>query len=149
MESKDEIPVLPVLNLLVFLFQTMLSFLVILFVRKLYVQNNTFKQRTNKNLCHVRLPYFVLRTCTTQTITDKLTKDKLSDLLKGGFYFSIQPDELGNFRKNSSFIFINKPKSEETKSQVKGHLSYLDNSYFYNCKPSPRLLHQHRVLRKS
>ena len=27
------------------------------------------------------------------------------------------------------------------------HLSYLANSYFYNCKPSPRILRQHRVLR--
>ena len=27
------------------------------------------------------------------------------------------------------------------------HLSYLANSYFYNYKPSPRILHQHRVLR--
>ena len=27
------------------------------------------------------------------------------------------------------------------------HLSYLGNSYFYNYKPSPRILRQHRVLR--
>ena len=27
------------------------------------------------------------------------------------------------------------------------HLSYLANSYFYNFKPSPRILRQHRVLR--
>ena len=26
------------------------------------------------------------------------------------------------------------------------HLSYLANSYFYNYKPSPRILRQHRVL---
>ena len=38
-------------------------------------------------------------------------------------------------------------KSEETKSQIKAHLSYLANSYFYNYKPSPRILRQHRVLR--
>ena len=36
----------------------------------------------------------------------------------------------------------------ETKSQIKVHLSYLANSYFYNYKPSPRILRQHRVLRK-
>ena len=35
----------------------------------------------------------------------------------------------------------------ETKSQIKAHLSYLTNSYFYNYKPSPRILRQHRVLR--
>ena len=43
--------------------------------------------------------------------------------------------------------FLNNLKSEETKSQIKAHLSYLANSYFYNCKPSPRILRQHRVLR--
>ena len=43
MESKDEIPVLPVLHLLVFLFQTMFLLLVSLFVIKLYARNNTFK----------------------------------------------------------------------------------------------------------
>ena len=36
--------------------------------------------------------------------------------------------------------------SEETKSQMKAHLWYLANSYFYNYKPSPRKLRQHRVL---
>ena len=35
----------------------------------------------------------------------------------------------------------------ETKTQIKAHLSYLTNSYFYNYKPSPRILRQHRVLR--
>ena len=38
-------------------------------------------------------------------------------------------------------------KSHETKSQIKVHLSYLANSYFYNYKPSPHLLRQYRVLR--
>ena len=42
--------------------------------------------------------------------------------------------------------FLNNLKSEETKSQVKAHLSYLANSYFYNYKPSPRILLQHHVL---
>ena len=31
-------------------------------------------------------------------------------------------------------------------SQIKAHLSYLAHSYFYNYKPSPRILRQHRVL---
>ena len=34
----------------------------------------------------------------------------------------------------------------ETKSQLKAHLSYLANSYYYNYKP-PRILRQHCVLR--
>ena len=38
-------------------------------------------------------------------------------------------------------------KSEEAKSQIKAHLSYIADSHFYNCKPSPRILRQHFVLR--
>ena len=38
-------------------------------------------------------------------------------------------------------------KSEETKIQINAHLSYPANSCFYNCKPSPHILRQHRVLR--
>ena len=75
-----------------------------------------------------------------------------SDLLKVGLYFSIQPDKI---RKSEIFTtfekihrsFLNNLKSEETKSQIKVHLFYLANSYFYNYKPSPRILRQHRVLR--
>ena len=91
-----------------------------------------------------------------KTITN-LTRYDLSqeesDLLKAGLYFSIQPD---NIRKSKIFTtlnprkihrsFLNNLKSEETKSQIKAHLSYLANSYFYNYKPSPHILRQHRVL---
>ena len=76
-----------------------------------------------------------------------------SNLLNAGFYFSIQPDEI---RKSKIFTifekihrsFINNLKSEETKSQIKAHLSCLANSYFYNNKPSPRILRPDRILRK-
>ena len=75
-----------------------------------------------------------------------------TDLIKAVLYFSIQPDKI---RKSEIFTtfekihrsFLNNLKSEETKSQIKAHLSYLANSYFYNYKPSPRILRQHRVLR--
>ena len=40
---------------------------------------------------------------------------------------------------------MNNLKPEETKSQIKGDLSYLANSYFYNYKP-PRVLCQHHIL---
>ena len=42
--------------------------------------------------------------------------------------------------------FFNNLKSKETKSQIKAHLSYLVNSYFYNSKPSPFILHQLCIL---
>ena len=48
--------------------------------------------------------------------------------------------------KDSS-SFLNNLKSEETKNHIKAHLSYLAYSYFYNYKPSPRILRQHCVLR--
>ena len=71
------------------------------------------------------------------------------DLLKAGLYFSIQPDknrksEIFTTFKKIHRSFINNFKPEETKSQVKAHLSYLANSYFYNYKPSPRILPQHQ-----
>ena len=93
----------------------------------------------------------------SKTITNLTQYDlsqEESDLLKAGLYFSIQPD---NIRKSKIFTtlnprkihrsFLNNLKSEKTKSQIKAHLSYLANSYFYNYKPSPRILRQHRVLR--
>ena len=80
----------------------------------------------------------------------KLSKEE-SDLLEPGLYFSIQLDKI---RKSEIFTifekihrsFLNNLKSQETKSQINTHLSYLANSYFYNYKPSPRILRQHRVL---
>ena len=85
-----------------------------------------------------------------------LTQYELSQeefyLLKSGLYFSIQPDQIQKsrifttFEKNSR-SFLNNLKSKETRSQIKAHLSYLARSYFYNYKSSPRILHQHRVLR--
>ena len=90
-----------------------------------------------------------------ETITN-LTQYALSqeetDLLKVGLYFSIQPDKI---RKSEIFTTfekihrssINNRKSEETKNQIKAHLRYLANSYFYIYKPSPCILRQHRVLR--
>ena len=44
--------------------------------------------------------------------------------------------------------FLNNVKCGETKSQIKAHLSYFVNTYFYNDKPSPGILRQHHVLRK-
>ena len=80
----------------------------------------------------------------------ELSKEE-SDLLEPGLYFSIQLDKI---RKSEIFTifekihrsFLNNLKSQETKSQINTHLSYLANSYFYNYKPSPRILRQHRVL---
>ena len=43
--------------------------------------------------------------------------------------------------------FLTTLNPRKSKSQIKAHLSYLANSYFYNYKPSPRILRQHRVLR--
>ena len=49
--------------------------------------------------------------------------------------------------KRIIILVLNKLKFEETKSQIKAHLSYLANSYFFNYKASPSILLQHRVLR--
>ena len=93
-----------------------------------------------------------LPTFTTNKIITNLTQYELSqeesDLLKADSYFSIQPDKIRKSEifttfEKIRFSFLNNLKSEETKSQIKAHLSYLA---FYNYKPSPCILHQHCVL---
>ena len=74
------------------------------------------------------------------------------DSLKAGLYFSIQPVNIRKSEILTTFekihlSFIKNFKFEETKNHIKAHLLYLTNSYFYNYKPSPRILRQHRVLR--
>ena len=76
-----------------------------------------------------------------------------TDLLKAGLYFSIQLDKIQNSEIFTTFerihrSFISNLESEEIKNQIKEHVLYLANSCFYNQKPSPRILRQHRVLRK-
>ena len=92
---------------------------------------------------------------TANEIITNLTQYQLSqiesDLFKAGLYFSIQPDKIWKSEIFTTFekihrSFLNNFKSEETKSQIKAHLSYLANSYFYNYKPSPRILRQYRIL---
>ena len=100
-------------------------------------------------------PIFTANETITNLTQYELSQEE-SDSLKAGLYCSIQPDKI---RKSEIFTtfekirrsFLKNLKSEETKIQIKAHLSYLANSYFYNyfynCKPSPSILRQHRVLR--
>ena len=90
-----------------------------------------------------------------ETITN-LAQYELSqeenDSLKAGLYFPIQPDKIGRSEiftifKKIDRCFIKNLKSGETKSQIKMHLSYLANSYFYNHTPSVRILDQYCVLK--
>ena len=115
--------------------------------KSLYSQQKKLSSLTKDS----NLPIFTANETITNLTQYELSKEG-SDLLKAGLYFSIQPDKI---RKSEIFAtfekihrsFFNNLKSEETKSQIKGHLWYLANSYFYNYKPSPRILRQHRVLR--
>ena len=113
--------------------------------KSLYIQQKKLSSLTRD--CNL---YYIITVILTanETITN-LTQYELfqeeSDLLKAGLYFSVQPDTI---RKSEIFTtfekihrsFFNNLKSEETKSQIKAHLSYLANSYFYNYKPSPRTI---------
>ena len=107
-------------------------------------------KRFNKS-CSLSKPIFTADETITNLTEYELSQEK-SDLLKADLYFSIQPDKI---RKSEIFApfekihrsFLYNLKSEETKSQIKVHLSYLANSYFYNYKPSPCILRQNRVLR--
>ena len=115
--------------------------------KSLYTQQKKLSSLTKD--CN--LPIFTANESITNLTQYELSQ-KESDLLKAGLYFSIQPDKI---RKSEIFTtfekihrsFLNNLKSEETKSQIKAHLLYLANSYFYNYKPSPRILLQHRFLR--
>ena len=74
-----------------------------------------------------------------------------SDLIKAVLYFSIPQDKIPKSEIFTTFekihrSFLNNLKSEESKSQIKAHLSHLVNFYFCNYKPSPRILSQHCVL---
>ena len=96
------------------------------------------------------LPIFTANKTITNLTQYELSQEE-SDLLKVGLYFSIQPDKIRKSKIFTTFekihcSFLNNLKSEETKSQVKVHLSYLANSYFHNCKPSPSTLCQNHVL---
>ena len=99
------------------------------------------KQQSNKSCS---LPIFTANETITNVTQYELSQEK-TDLLKAGLYFSIQPDKT---RKSEIFTtfekihrsFINNLKSEGNKTQIKAHLSYLANSYFYKYKPSPRIL---------
>ena len=80
----------------------------------------------------------------------KLSQEE-SDLLKSGLYISVQPDIILKSKTLTTFekiprSFLNNLKSEETKSQIKAHISYLANLYFFNYKPSPHILRQDCVL---
>ena len=82
------------------------------------------------------LPIFTANETITNVTKYELSQEE-SDLLKAGVYFSIQPDKMW---KSEIFItyekihrsFINNLKSQETKYQIKAHLSYLFNSYSTN-----------------
>ena len=86
------------------------------------------------------LPIFTANETITNLMQYELYQEE-PDLLKTGLYFSIQPH---NIRKCEIFTtfekihhsFLNNLKSQKTKSQ---------NSYFYNCKPSPCKLRKNRV----
>ena len=99
-----------------------------------------------------KLPIFTADETITNLTQYELSQEE-SDLLKAGLYFSIQPDKIRKSKIFTTFekihySFLNNLKSKETKSQIKGHLFYLANSYFYNYKPSPRILRQHSRLTK-
>ena len=114
--------------------------------KSLYTQQKKLSSLTRD--CN--LPIFTANETITNLTQYKLSQEE-SDLLKAGLYFSIQPDKIQKSEIFTTFekihrSFLNNLKSEETKSQIKAHLSYLANIYFYNYKPSPRTLRHHRVL---
>ena len=111
---------------------------------------NTQKKKLSSLTRDSNLPIFPANKTITNFTQCKLSQEK-SDLVKSGLYFSIQLDKTQKSEIFTTFekihgLFLNNFKSEETKSQIKLHFSYLADSYFYNCKSSPRILRQHRIF---
>ena len=133
----------------------------------LYILNQSIKSYCQKNLrkClstqekklssltnNCNLPSFTANETITNLTNYELTQEE-TDLLKTGLFHSIAPSKLCKSDIFSTFekihrAFITNLNSEDNKNQVKADLSHLANSYFYNYKPSPRVLHRHRILRK-
>ena len=81
----------------------------------------------------------------------ELTQEE-TELLKHGLSYSIAPPFLSKTEVFCSFENINyylskNLKNANDKTHLKAELSYLAHSYYFNYKPSPRVLRQHRVLK--
>ena len=97
------------------------------------------------------LPILTANNTITNLVQYELSQEE-SYLLKAGSYFSIQPDKIWKSKTFTTFekihcSFLNNLKSKENKSQIKAHLSYLANSYFYHSISSLLILRQHHILR--
>ena len=93
------------------------------------------------------LPIFTANETITNLTQYELSQEE-SDLLKADLYFSIQPHKIRKSEILPTFekihrSFINNLKSNETKSQIKAHLSYLayylDTSKFEKLNEDPTL----------
>ena len=96
--------------------------------KSLYTQQKKLSSLTRD--CH--LPMFTANKTITNLTQYELSQEE-SNLLKAGLYFSIQPDKIRKSKIFTTFekiyrSFLNNLKSEETKSQIKTHLSYLADS---------------------
>ena len=81
------------------------------------------------------VPTFTANETITNLMQNELSQEE-SDLLKAVLYFSIQPDKIRKSEIFTTFekihyLFLNNLKSDETKSQIKVHLLYLANSFFF------------------
>ena len=101
----------------------------------------THQRKLSSMTSDCNLPIFTPNETIANLMQYELSHEE-SDLLKAGLYFSIQTDKIRKCEIFTTFekihrSFLNNLKSEERKSQVKAHLSYLANLHLYNYKPSP------------
>ena len=111
---------------------------------------NTQQKKLSSLTRDCNLPIITANETITNLLQYELSQEK-SDLLKVGLCFLTQTDSIQKFKIFTTFqeihySFLNNLKSKETKSQIKAHLLYLANSYFYNYKSSPQILCQHCAL---
>ena len=107
----------------------------ILWYSKKSLQKSLYTQQKKNYLHWQEIATYLYSQLTKLLLTSRNMNYPRKNLLKAGLYFSIQPDKIWKSEIFTTFekihcSFLNNLKPEETKSQIKAHLSYLSNSYF-------------------
>ena len=94
---------------------------------------------------------------TSKNTVHNLTSSKLTDeemnILRYGLKHSIEPNFMSKTDIHSTFDFIHRTMSKDSKDQkdteeVKAKISYFANTYINSSKPTKKTLRKHKILRK-
>ena len=119
--------------------------------RKLKESIKTHEKKLRKLTKNIGIRRIESKKIITNLTNYQLTQEE-TDILASGLSFSIAPLSLKKSDIFTSFENINRfltknLKDESDKNHMTAELSHLANTYFYNYTPSPRILHQHKILK--